>query len=115
LQVIDVSNPSNCVRVSGYITRDRAVSVAVDANRIYVATHAHGLVVLPSLPNLQFTVRVGATPNSPFTLEAATNLIEPISWRPLLTTNVSTMPFVYTDFDVKISEKAQKYYRLRQP
>jgi len=25
------------------------------------------------------------------------------------------MPFDYVDFDVKISEKPQKYYRVRQP
>jgi len=25
------------------------------------------------------------------------------------------MPFDYVDFDVKLSEKSQKYYRVRQP
>ena len=74
-----------------------------------------GLLVLPTLPNVQFTVRVDATPSVPFTLEAATNLLAPITWTPLLTTNVPAMPFDYVDFDVKLSEKPQKFYRVRQP
>ena len=73
-----------------------------------------GLVVPPTLPNVQFTVRVEATAGETFTLEAATNLAEPISWTPLLTTNVIVMPFDYVDFDVKLSEKPRKYYRVRQ-
>jgi hypothetical protein len=47
-----------------------------------------GLLVLPMLPNVQFTVRVDASPGVPFTLEAATSLTAPILWTPLLTTNV---------------------------
>ena len=38
----------------------------------------------------------------------------PVSWTTLLTTNVSAMPFDYVDFDVKPSEKPQKFYRVRQ-
>ena len=34
---------------------------------------------------------------------------------PLVTTNVPVMPFDYVDFNVKLSEKPQKYYRVRQP
>jgi len=67
------------------------------------------------LRNLQFTVRVDATPGTPFTIEAATNLNLPIFWTPLLTTNVPVMPFDYVDFDVKLSEKPQKFYRIREP
>ena len=47
------------------------------------------------LDDVQFTVRVDATPGVPFTLEAATNLNAPNSWSPLLTTNVPAMPFDY--------------------
>ena len=115
LVVIDVSNPTNCVRVGGYDTSGLAYGVAVVAGRIYVAAWADGLLVLPTLPNVQFTVRVDATPGAPFTLEVATNLLGPITWTPLLTTNVPAMPFDYVDFDVKLSEKPQKYYRVRQP
>jgi len=115
LQVIDVSNPANCVRVGGYDTSWGATGVAVVAGRIYVADGEAGLVVLPALPNVQFTVRVDATPGVPFTLEAATHLNSPSSWTPLLTTNVPAMPFDYVDFDVKLSDKPQKYYRVRQP
>ena len=74
-----------------------------------------GLLVLPTLPNVQFTVRVDATPGVPFTLEAATHLTAPIAWSSLLTTNVPAMPFDYVDFDVKLSEKPRKFYRVRQP
>lgn len=62
-----------------------------------------------------FTVRVNATPSLTFTLEAATNLSDPNSWQPLLTTNVATMPFDFVDFDVKLADKPQKFYRVRQP
>jgi hypothetical protein len=115
LQVIDVSNPTNCVRVSGYDTRGLAWGLAVVADRVYVADGQAGLLVLPTLPNVQFTVRVDATSNLPFTLEAATNLSDPNSWQPLLTTNVPAMPFDFVDFDVKLSDKPQKFYRVRQP
>ena len=56
-----------------------------------------------------------ATPGVAFTLQATTNLAPPISWTNLLTTNVPAMPFDYVDFDVKLSDKPQKYYRIRQP
>jgi hypothetical protein len=114
-QVIDVSDPTNPVRVGGYDTSGYAAGVAVVADRIYVADGEAGLLVLPTLPNVQFAVRVDATPGTPFTLEAATNLNVPILWTPLLTTNVPVMPFDYVDFDVKLSEKPQKFYRVHQP
>ena len=71
--------------------------------------------MLPTLPNLQFTVRVDATPNLSFTLEAATDLSDPNPWQPLLTTNLPVMPFDFVDFDVKLTNKPQKFYRVRQP
>ena len=37
LQVIDVSNPTNCVRVGGYDTGGTAYGVAVAGNYAYVA------------------------------------------------------------------------------
>ena len=115
LHVIDVSNPTNCVRVGGYVTRAEAYGVAVVSNRIYVANYDAGLLVLPTLPNVQFTVRVDAATNMPFTLEAATDLFAPMPWTPLVTTNVPVMPFDFVDFDVKLTNKPQKFYRVRQP
>jgi hypothetical protein len=115
LQVIDVRDPTNCVRVGGYDTAGSANGVAVVAGRVYVADGEAGLVVLPTLPNVQFTLRVDATPGVPFTIEAATDLSAAFPWRPLLTTNVPAMPFDFVDFDVKLSAKPQKYYRVRQP
>ena len=58
---------------------------------------------------------MNATTNQTFTLETATNLPSPIAWTPLVTTNVPVMPFDFVDFDVKRSEKPQKFYRVRQP
>ena len=115
LQVIDVRNPTNCVRAGGYDTRGTAYGVAVVGDRIYVADGEAGLLVLPTLPNVQFTVRVEAETNQPFTLEAATDLSGTGNWSPLVTTNVPAMPFDFVDFDVKIAEKPRKFYRVRQP
>ena len=69
----------------------------------------------PSLPNVQFTVRVDATPGVPFTLEAATDFSSPMPWSALFTTNVATLPFDYVGFDVKLAGKPRKSYRVRQP
>jgi len=115
LQVIDVRNPTNCVRVGGYDTRGLAFGVAVVADRIYVADGTAGLLVLPTVANVQFTVRVDAATNLPFTLEAATDLAGTGNWSPLVTTNVPAMPFDFVDFDVRMAEKPQKFYRVRQP
>ena len=103
LQVIDVSDPTHCVLVGGINTIAEALGVTAVAGRIYVANYHSGLLVLPTIPNVQFSVRVEATPNVPFTIEATTNLNAPIPWTPLLTTNVTVMPFDFVDFDVKLS------------
>ena len=111
LQVIDVSNPANCVRGGGYVTSE-ARGVAVVAGRIYVADESAGLLVLPTLPNVHLDA---GTLGTPYTLEAATSLTPPIQWSPLWTTNPPALPFDYVDFDVKIAEKPRKFYRVRQP
>ena len=59
------------------------VGRSVVDHRIYVAQGLAGLGVLPTLPNLQFTVRVEATPGTSFTLEAATKLDASIPWTTL--------------------------------
>jgi LVIVD repeat len=115
LHVIDVSNPSNCVRVGGRETSGHAQGVAVAEGRVYVADGEHGLLVLPTLENVQFTVRVDATPGEPFTIESAARLSSLVPWTPIFTTNVSTMPFDYMDFDVRTADKPHKFYRVRQP
>ena len=103
------------MRVRGIATGGRALGVAVVAGRIYVADSYAGLLVLPTLPNVQFAVRVDAATNMPFTLEAATDLGGTCNWSPLVSINVPTMPFDFVDFDVRMAEKPQKYYRVRQP
>jgi len=65
LQVIDVSNPSNCVLIASYDSKGSAYEIAVTADRVYVADFRGGLLVLPSIANLQHALRIDATPTSP--------------------------------------------------
>ena len=115
LEIIDVSNPTLPVRAGGTDTRGLAFGVAVADDRIYVADARAGLLVLPAVRDFQFTLRVEAETNQPFTLEAATDLSGAGNWSPLVTTNVPAMPFDFVDFDVRIAEKPRKFYRVRQP
>jgi hypothetical protein len=58
----------------------------------------------------------GGSPSlQPLVEPAATSLLAPVTWKPLISSNILTTPFDYVDFDVKLSEKPQKYYRVRQP
>ena len=85
------------------------------ANGKIARSHRSEVPSARRLPNVQLTLRIDASDGAPFTLEAATNLNAPNPWTPLLTTTVPAMPFDYADFDVKLSEKPQKFYRVRQP
>jgi hypothetical protein len=116
LQIIDVSNPASPVRLGGYDTSGKAIGVAVAANRIFVAHGEKGLKVFCTVPNVQHMMRVeDGTLGTPFTIEAAANLTEPIAWAPLFTTNPAALPFEFTDFDVRPTAHPQKFYRARQP
>src|SRR5262249_18675767 len=77
--------------------------------RLVCFNHARAKAQCRSTVRDEFTVRVDANTNQPFTLEATTNLLSPIAWTPLVTTNVPAMPFDYVDFDVKFSNKPQKF------
>ena len=59
LEVINVSNPTNCVRVGGY-TIPGAVDVAVSGKYAYVADYANGLEVI-DVSNPASCVRVGSS------------------------------------------------------
>ena len=48
-------------------------------------------------------------------LQRDSDLSAPMPWTPLVTTNVPVMPFDYVDFDVKLTNQPQKFYRVRQP
>jgi hypothetical protein len=115
VRVFDVSNPSNCVFVTGLKTGGPTRNISVMNGEVFLANGLEGLVVIPSILDIHNTIRIDATPNIPFTLEAATNLSDPNPWTPLLTTNAATMPFDFVDFDVKLTNKPQKFYRVRQP
>jgi hypothetical protein len=120
LYVVDVSDLANPVCAGVYDATGGAGEgyphvMAVDGDRIYVANQKAGLVILPSLPGLQLSIRVNATPGESFTLETSTSLEDPASWAPLWTGTASATPFDFVDFDVKLSEKPKKFYRVRQP
>jgi hypothetical protein len=121
LSVFDLSDPAANLEEwdSSFAVRQDigwpAPDVALANGRIYVAAGPAGLIVLPTIANVQFTVRVEATPGTPFTVEAATDLSAPNPWSPLVTTNISVMPFDCVDYDVKVSDKPRKFYRVRQP
>ena len=48
-------------------------------------------------------------------IQAATNLTAPNPWTPLWTTTPPALPFDFVDYDLKLSEKPHKFYRVRQP
>ena len=58
LQVIDVSNPTNCVRVGGYDTSGDVQGLAVLGNYAYLAKWSEGLEVI-DVSNPTNCVRVG--------------------------------------------------------
>jgi hypothetical protein len=70
LEVIDVSNPANCVRVGGYATSGRANGVAVSGNYAYVADYDAGLQVI-DVSNPTNCVRVGGYDTSGFAVGVA--------------------------------------------
>jgi hypothetical protein len=79
-----------------------------------VADGDAGLLVLPMAGDVGAALRVEATPQSPFTIEAAPTLAAPVSWKPLLTTNVATMPFDFLDREFPRAAPS-RFYRVRQP
>jgi hypothetical protein len=116
LEVIDVSNPTHCTAAGGYNGKGSGynVGVTVVGNKVYTVNWGDGLAVIASLPNVQFMVRVNATPGVEFSIETATNLVAPVVWKELLTTNLATMPFDFADLDVNLVGQPQKFYRVRQ-
>ena len=75
-----------------------------------------GLKVFCSLPNVQYMMRVeGGTLGTPYTIEAATNLTEPVGWTALWTTNPGAVSFEFADCEVRCATHPQKFYRVRQP
>ena len=116
LVILDVSNPASPVWLGGYDTGGYALGVAVSGNHIFVADDERGLKVFCTLPNVQYMMRVDdGTLRTPYTIEAASNLANPGGCLPIFTTNPATLPFEFTDFDVRTAAYPQKFYRVRQP
>jgi len=87
----------------------------VAGNSILVADGDSGLVALASLPNVQFTVRVeDAAAGTPCVIEASPVLGSAAAWMPLFTNPSPNGPFDFMDFDVKVAEHPQKFYRTHQ-
>jgi len=81
-----------------------------------VADGEKGLKVFCTLPNVQQMLRVeDGTLGTPYTIEAVTNLTDTTGWLPIFTTNPATLPFEFTDFDVRMAAYPRKFYRVRQP
>jgi hypothetical protein len=92
------------------------LGVAVADNHIYVADDAKCLLVLCTLPNVQYMLRVDdAAPGVTCVIEASPVLGLTAQWTPLYTNAAPSGPFEFTDFDVRISMYPQKFYRVRQP
>jgi hypothetical protein len=116
LQIINVSNPANPVRLGAYLTGGDAQGVAVAGNRVFVADGYNGMQVFCSLPNVQCMICVDdGTLGTSFTIQTATNLNGMVQWTPIFTTNPPALPFEFTDFDVRVAAAPQKFYRVRQP
>jgi hypothetical protein len=115
LQVFDISDPSHGRQVSQLLRSGGSpTGVAAEGARICVTDTTTGLLVLPSLLNVQFTLCIDGSPGQSFTVEAANDLRSP-TWMPLLTTNVPAVPFEFVDFDVYSPSPSGKFYRVRQP
>lgn len=125
LEVIDVANPTNCVLVGSYKTLDMPEAVVAAGNRLYLADMGGGLVGLRRMLNVdlalsqattQTTLLVdGGIVGTPCTIEATTNLNQPMQWTSILTTNPPAFPFEFTEADSGLFKKPQKFYRARQP
>ena len=115
LKVIDVSNPAKPVTIADLATFGVALGVAVSADRIYVADGPGGLIVVASLPNLQFSMRVqGAVANTPCVISSAPSLGTTPAWTPLYTNSSPSGAFDFVDFKVNPTTYPQKLYRVEQ-
>jgi hypothetical protein len=112
LVIFDTTDPTMPQQVGSYHSAGIPRAVTSVGDRVYVAASQEGLLILPTLHNVQFGLRVTAEPGVPFTIEGSTDLSAP--WESLLTTNVLRMPFEFVDYDVNVSAKPHKFYRVRQ-
>jgi len=106
-----VSDPTSPIPIATFGNGNHS-SIHLVNNRIYVTdTWEDRLLVLPSLPGVNFTIEIDATPDTPFMIEGASSLNSPLQWTPLLTTNSSAMPFYFTDL---VIGEEKKFYRVKE-
>jgi hypothetical protein len=115
VRVFDVTDPTNAEFVTSFSTGGHAYTVNVAGGHIFVGDYPGGLHVFPTIPDVQFTMRIHADPGVSLTLESTTNLVHPIVWTQLVTTNLSANQFDFADLDVGRSKRSQKHYRVMTP
>ena len=107
--VFDARNPTNFVRLGRILPLTGwAASICVDKHRVFVCEGHLGVSMHNSVRDLQFMIRVQASPGALVTIESSSDIA---NWTPLFRTNVTVAPFDFTDFDVR---SARKSYRIRQ-
>jgi len=113
LHVIDISNPTNCVRVAGFKISP-ARPLCYDGRRVCVAGASGDFAVLASVPNLQITLQVSGATEGNCVLEASATLSSLSAWNPVFTNDAVT-PFFYVDNEVYGQENSPRFYRARCP
>ena len=122
LEVIDMHDPINLTVVSTLTTLGNPSGVSAVGDRLYLANGSLGLEIFrfdfPPRLYIQrqsgnsVALEVETVPGQPFTIERTTNLSAPASWVPILSTNVNSSAFNFTD---TISGRASSLYRVRRP
>ena len=113
--VIDATDPDGLVEIA-YSDAPGAEGVFVPADGaarpVFAACGGNGLLVIPSIPKVQFTFEAAAVASVALTVEATTDVADPDSWVTLLTTNTPATPFWFTDTNIR---SGVRYYRVHQP
>jgi hypothetical protein len=112
VEVFDLSDPTNVVRVARFAVGERVLDVFANESGIALAAYQKGLVMVPSLPGVLLSMQVHHAAGTPVTIETATSSDGMNSWTGLLTTNSAVQPLRVTDYGVS---SGGKLYRARQP
>lgn len=122
LEVIDMHDPINLAVVSTLTTLGNPSGVTAVGDRLYVANGSLGLEIFrfdfPPRLYIQrqsggsVILEVETAPGQPFTIDRTTNLSSSASWVSILSTNVNSAAFNFTD---TISSGASSLYRVRRP
>src|SRR6185503_11456076 len=87
VQVLDVTDVAHPSLIKSIETEGYAIAFAAQPGKVVVADYNGGLLVLPTVEDVQLTLRVETTPGVLCTLEMKTNMNESVPWTPLFTTS----------------------------